>query len=101
MRAMRLPGSNRARSARAGESPVARQILLLQVLVVLVVVVVAVGFATYDARHTTREQARDKAVAVAESLADSPAVRASLVPRGPACQTLEPHAGAGPKETTP
>src|SRR4051812_29170300 len=90
MRGMRLPG---ARSPRGGESPVARQILLLQVLVVLVVVVVAVGFATYDARHSTREHARDQAVAVAESVADSPTVRSALRTAEP-CAVLQPYAEA-------
>src|SRR3954467_5020801 len=88
----------RRRSARAGESPVARQILLLQVLVVLVVVVVAVGFATYDARHSTREHARDQAVAVAETVADSPTVRAALRTDEP-CAVLQPYAEAVRKDT--
>ena len=35
----------------AGESPVARQILLLQVAVVLVLVVTAVALAAWDARR--------------------------------------------------
>jgi len=77
---------------------VARQILLLQVLVVLVVVVVAVGFATYDARHSTREHARDQAVAVAESVADSPTVRAAFRTSA-ACSVLEPYAEAVRKDT--
>jgi two-component system CitB family sensor kinase len=77
---------------------VARQILLLQVLVVLVVVVVAVGFATYDARHSTREHARDQAVAVAESVADSPTVRAAFRTSEP-CSVLQPYAEGVRKDT--
>jgi two-component system, CitB family, sensor kinase len=77
---------------------VARQILLLQVLVVLVVVVVAVGFATYDARHSTREHARDQAVAVAKSVADSPTVRAAFRTSDP-CSGLEPYAEGVRKDT--
>jgi two-component system, CitB family, sensor kinase len=92
---MRLPGLE---SARGRESPVARQILLLQVLVVLVVVVVAVGFAAYDARHSTRQHARDQAVAVAESVADSPTVRAALR-SGEPCSVLQPYAEAVRKDT--
>src|SRR3954452_2892650 len=92
---MRLPGLV---TARGRESPVARQILLLQVLVVLVVVVVAVGFATYEARHTTRVHARDQAVAVAESVADSPLVRAALRTDDP-CDVLQPYAEAVRKDT--
>ena len=48
----------------AGESPVARQILLLQVGVVVVLVVTAVALAAWDARHDTRESAREQATAV-------------------------------------
>jgi two-component system CitB family sensor kinase len=77
---------------------VARQILLLQVLVVLVVVVVAVGFATYDARHSTRVHARDQAVAVAESVADSPTVRAAFRSSEP-CALLQPYAETVRKDT--
>jgi sensor histidine kinase regulating citrate/malate metabolism len=58
-----------------GESPVARQILLLQVGVVVVLVVTAVALAALDARRDSREAARDQAVAVARSVADSPFVR--------------------------
>jgi two-component system, CitB family, sensor kinase len=76
---------------------VARQILLLQVLVVLVVVVVAVGFATYDARHSTRSHARDQAVAVAESVADSPTVRNALGTSDPSA-VLQPYAEAVRKD---
>jgi sensor histidine kinase regulating citrate/malate metabolism len=77
------------RSAR--ESSVARQILVLQVLVVLVVVVVAVALATYDARRSAREHARDQAVAVAESVADSPTVRSALRTADPSA-VLQPFA---------
>ena len=76
----------------------ARQILLLQVLVVLVVVVVAVGFAAYDARRSTRTDARNEAVAVARSVADAPPVRAVLRTGGP-CEALQPYAEAVRKDT--
>jgi two-component system CitB family sensor kinase len=59
-------------------STVARQILLLQVLVVLAVVVGAVGLAYLDARHTQVDRARDRALAVAVSVADTPQVRRAL-----------------------
>src|SRR6476469_6402918 len=65
----------RRRAAEPGESPVARQILLLQVAVVVVLVVTAVALAAWDARHDTRESARAQATAVARSVADSPFVR--------------------------
>jgi sensor histidine kinase regulating citrate/malate metabolism len=73
------------------ESPVARQILLLQVLVVLVLVVVATGLAALDARRDTRDAARDEAVSVALSVADSPTVRQSLTTSDPTA-TLQPFA---------
>jgi sensor histidine kinase regulating citrate/malate metabolism len=56
------------------EPTVARQILVLQVLVVLVLVVAAVSLALYDARRDARAAATDRAVAVAEAVADSPTV---------------------------
>jgi sensor histidine kinase regulating citrate/malate metabolism len=79
------------RSARRRESSVARQILVLQLLVVLVLVVVAVGLATFDARRDTREHARDQAVTVAQSVADSPTVRSALATSDP-CDRLQPYA---------
>jgi len=56
------------------ELSVARQILLLQILVVLVLVAVAGTLAVYDARRDARADATRRAVAVAESVADSPTV---------------------------
>ena len=53
---------------------VARQVLVLQVLVVLVLVVVALALAAYDARRDARASATERAVAVAEAVADSPTV---------------------------
>ena len=64
-------------------STVARQILLLQVLVVLVVVVGAVGLAYVDARRTQEDSARDRALAVAVSVADTPQVRRALAAPDP------------------
>lgn len=74
----------------ARESPVARQILLLQVLVVLLLVAAALGLAAYDARQDTREHARDQAVSVAKSVADAPNVRSAL--RTADCARLQPYA---------
>ena len=59
-------------------STVARQILVLQVLVVVVVVVGAVTLAYADARRTQLNSARDRALAVAVSVADTPQVRDAL-----------------------
>lgn len=57
---------------------VARQVLALQVLVVLALVVAALGLAAYDARRDARATATERAVAVARTLADSPALVAAL-----------------------
>jgi sensor histidine kinase regulating citrate/malate metabolism len=78
------------RSARR-ESSVARQVLVLQVLMVLAVVVFAVALATYNARRDTRDHARDQAVAVAEAVADSPTVRSALATSDPTA-ILQPYA---------
>ena len=74
-----------------GESPVARQILLLQVGVVIVLVVTAVALAAWDARRDSRDQARDRATAVARSVADSPFVRQAVESADPTEQ-LQPFA---------
>lgn len=60
------------------EGSVARQMLLLQVLVVATLVVTALALAAYDARRDTRENARDQAVALALAVADSPTVRQAV-----------------------
>ncbi len=51
------------------EDSVARQMLLLQVLVVATLVVTALALAAYDARRDTRANASDLAVAIALSVA--------------------------------
>lgn len=77
------------RSAHDGS--VARQILLLQLLVVLVLVAAALGLAAYDARRDSREHAREQAVAVAEAVADSPTVRTGVLGADPT-SVLQPYA---------
>ena len=76
----------------------ARQVLALQVLMVLAVVVLAVSLATYNARRDTRDHARDQAIAVAEAVADSPTVRAAFRTNDP-CDVLQPYAEAVRKDT--
>ncbi|GCD88747.1 sensor histidine kinase [Nocardioides sp. LS1] len=63
---------------QAREPSVARQILVLQVAVVLVLVVASLALAAYDARRHARATATERAVAVATTLADSPALLAAL-----------------------
>ncbi len=79
------------RSARLREQSVARQIMVLQFLVVLVLVLVALVLAALDARSDTRTQARSTAVAVAESVADSPVVQQALATPSPST-ALQPYA---------
>ncbi len=66
---------------RSRDTSVARQILVLQVGVVLVLVVASLALAAYDARRDAREAATERAVAVAETVADSPAVLTALASR--------------------
>ncbi|WZH53456.1 MAG: sensor histidine kinase [Nocardioides alkalitolerans] len=61
------------------ELSVAGQVLALQVVAMLVLVAAAVGLAVVDARSDSRENAENRALAVAEALADSPAVAAAVV----------------------
>ncbi|HEU4811082.1 MAG TPA: sensor histidine kinase [Nocardioides sp.] len=81
---MRGAGSRR-------EPSVARQILVLQVLVVLVLVVASLSLAAYDARRDARATATDRAVVVAESVADSPTVVREVGEADPTA-TLQPFA---------
>jgi len=73
------------------ERSVARQILVLQLLVVLMVVAAAGGLAVYDARKDARDHARDQALAIARSVADSPAVVAGVATADPTA-VLQPFA---------
>lgn len=56
----------------------ARQVVLLQVLVVLVTVLASLGLAAWDARRDARTTATARALAVARTLADDPALAAAL-----------------------
>ncbi|SDR89878.1 Sensor histidine kinase regulating citrate/malate metabolism [Nocardioides scoriae] len=69
----------------------ARQILGLQVLVVLVLVVSALALAAYDARRDVLDNAAEQGLTVAESLADSPTVRDAVVSEDPS-SVLQPYA---------
>ncbi len=88
---MAARGEQQSSRDSTGESPVARQILRLQVVVVLALVVSAVALAAYDARRDTREAAREQALAVARSLADSPTVRTGVRSADPTA-VLQPYA---------
>ncbi len=72
-------------------SSVARQILVLQLLVVLIVVLSALALAYLDARADQRRQAGEAALAVATTTADSPQILAALAAPDPSVQ-LQPWA---------
>ena len=82
----------RCMGTKAGrrEGSVARQILVLQVLVVVTLVVAALALAAYDARQDARATATERAVAVAETVADSPAVVTALKGTDPSAK-LQPY----------
>ncbi len=69
----------------------AHQILVLQVLVVVAVVVGAVALALADARRSQLDNARDQALAVAVSVADTPEVRRAVTEPDPS-RVVQPFA---------
>jgi len=73
------------------ELSVARQILILQALVVVVLVLVSLTLAAFDARRDARDAATQRAVAVALAVADSPTVVAA-VQQPDLWATLQPYA---------
>ncbi|QIX26978.1 sensor histidine kinase [Nocardioides sp. JQ2195] len=81
----------RSRPVGTRDTSVARQVLLLQVLVVLVLVVSAIALATFDARNDTRASARERSVAVAETVADAPVLGSALASPDPS-HTIQPYA---------
>ncbi len=70
---------------------VARQVLVLQVGTVLFLVVVGILMASYDARRDSRSRATQRAVAVAQTVADSPTVEQALASADPTA-SLQPWA---------
>jgi len=68
---------------RTGEPSLARQMLVLQALVVVVLGAAAIGLAAYDARHDARIDATDRVVAVATTFASSPQLVAAVQTRDP------------------
>lgn len=77
--------------SRPAERTVARQILALQLAVVLALVVGGVVLAWLDARDDSGDSARDRVVAVAVAVADAPSVRGALNEPEPST-ILQPYA---------
>lgn len=69
----------------------ARQVLALQVVLVVATVLVTAGLAAYDAQRDARAAATERAVAVARAVADSPAVTEALETSEPS-SLLQPYA---------
>ncbi|MGM3371789.1 hypothetical protein ACS22V_25025, partial [Escherichia coli] len=78
---------------RRPEPPVARQVLWLQVVLVLVLVLVSVVLVGLDARRDAREAAGERALAVARTVADSPTVVGGVSAASPST-VLQPYAEA-------
>jgi two-component system, CitB family, sensor kinase len=69
--------------------PLARQLLLLQLVVVALTVTVGAAVTVYTAQERTRKDERDRVLAVALTLAQSPDVAAALDDRDPS-RVLQP-----------
>ena len=79
---------------REGAEPsLARQVLVLQVLIVLLLGAAAIGLAAYDAHHDAREDATHRVTAVATTFAASPSLVAAVQAPHPG-RTVEPLAEA-------
>ncbi|ABW13793.1 signal transduction histidine kinase regulating citrate/malate metabolism [Parafrankia sp. EAN1pec] len=81
------------RGARLSRRSIAGQVLVLQVAVVVLLVVAAVAASVLQARRTAERQARDLAVAVAETFAHAPGMVAALSSSDPSA-SLQPLAEA-------
>jgi sensor histidine kinase regulating citrate/malate metabolism len=80
---MASAAASTGRLHRAGEPSLARQMLVLQVIVVLLLGTAATALAAYDARHDTRSDATHRVVAVATTFAASPSLVAAVRTRHP------------------
>ncbi|WP_328530037.1 sensor histidine kinase [Nocardioides sp. NBC_00368] len=84
-----MPRVRPLRSRAIRDRPVAQQVLLLQFGTVLLLVVTGILMASYDARRDSYSRATQRAVAVAQTVADSPTVRTALRGEDPTA-TLQP-----------
>lgn len=84
----RVPSKTRTRTRRGS---LARQLLILQLVVLFVLVVAGVLFAYLDSVRATEDRARDRVTVVAEAVADAPSVTDALSASEPS-RTLQPFA---------
>ncbi|MCD9874650.1 SpoIIE family protein phosphatase/ATP-binding protein [Streptomyces guryensis] len=85
------------RSALTGRS-IARQVFVLQVVIVLLLVVAAVVALYLQVRHDSTQEARNRSVAVAQAFANAPGTREALSSPDPT-KILQPRAEAARKAT--
>ena len=76
--------------ARGRATPVARQILVLQLVVLVVVVLAGLALAYADARRDAEQAATDQVLAVARTVADSPLIDQAIRAPDPSAQ-LQPY----------
>ncbi|WP_079132065.1 SpoIIE family protein phosphatase [Streptomyces nanshensis] len=93
LRALTAPrsrGGRRPRRPFLGKGSVARQVFVLQVAVVLVLVVAAVAALVLQVRRDGTQAARDRSLAVAETLANSPGTVGALRSADPTARLQGP-----------
>ena len=78
-------------TTRRADRSLARQVMVLQALLVCLMVLAGLALAVYDARGRARDTAREQALSVARSVADSPAVLTAVSAADPTAQ-LQPYA---------
>ncbi|WP_410659953.1 ATP-binding protein [Amycolatopsis sp. lyj-112] len=83
-----MPSTTRTRTRQGS---LARQLLILQLVVLSALVAAGLAFAYLDSVRATRDRARDQVIAVAEAVADAPGVLAALSTSEPS-RTLQPFA---------
>ncbi len=83
---------------RGRSTPVARQILLLQLVVLVVVVLGSLALAYTDARRDAERAATDQVLAVARTVAESPAIDQSIQTADPSSR-LQPYAESVRRDT--
>ena len=82
---------HRVSTPRSPGRSLARQIFLLQALLVLLMVLIGLALASYDARARSRADARELTLTVARSMADSPTVVEAVTGPDPSA-VLQPYA---------
>ena len=86
------------RIARLGDWSIARQLLVLQVLLLAALVVAGTVAAVLEARGSAEDATRERVAGIARTLADSPYVQAAAVSDDPS-STLQPYAEAVRRDT--